>query len=408
MKRRGVLLRAILGAAGGIGWWSGRPTRAASPPGIPAARRVAGPASPDHGAPHVPRIGERVPTSFVIDGRDGDFMLPGLGERSFAVRAIRLRAGGGLTAVTVAPKLVTEGAAARHVAMADAEGPLAARIIADASPVVLEPTRNNVVAGAGDLRGTRFPLFALTRSLGRGRLEVTLELEPVAAQTPRFARPAAVAADFAQRPPGGRGVAWRRAGAGSVAALADPLFGGHAVARCIVSGTGEAGVELAAGGAGAGWFYAAFRLWDVPADVRRLGLLRASDADGRDVFRLDLRRDGARNLAAGDASFGLWATLGADAHLDERLGPVGAHWPDDDAAAVPRTTAFLPVLVHYTAKGALRLWVRELAGPPSIVVAPAPDRGVTRLCAGIIEMKGGSGTVDLLAPRLWPSDPRTA
>jgi len=220
--------------------------------------------------PHLPTTTpDTLAARVVVDAADGDVILPPLAGSSVALERIELRAHAGPVAVDVAPALVTGGTVRRRVAVADHRGALATTVRADAPPVVLRPTRDHVVGGERDLRGTRLLLFGLSRTRGAGRLEIRLEATPVPPLVPSFARTGPAAA---------LGEGHR------VHAVVDPLGGADRLLRSATTTARGGGVTLAVDGGR--WIFVAFRLWDPGADRGSLPLLRALDAGRRDVFGL--------------------------------------------------------------------------------------------------------------------------
>jgi hypothetical protein len=312
---------------------------------------------------------------------------------------VRLRARDGVSAATVAAGLVTDGVAPRWVGIADDAGALVARVEAQAPPVLLAPTRRNVIASDFDLRGTRFPAFRLSEVVGRGQLEVTLDLEPIAMLAPSFedgARAAAAAAAETAVPHG-----LVRDGAGEVGTIADPLFGRHRVTRCTAAGGGRAAVALApvAEGGDDAWLYGALRWWELPDDGASTPLLRGYAGTDEEVFELQVVGGAVPALQLRVAGGMVPTTV--------PLGALGEHWSDHDPTARPTTSELVPLLVHYRAGGTVHVWLRDVTGTPRAVVPHGLTRRLARVELGVLRPGGAAArTIDLEGAAWWHDDPR--
>ena len=346
-------------------------------------------------------------TNFVLDGAAGDSSLPMVGDRSFVVRKIRLRATDSLTA-TVIPQLMTDGATPRRVTMHDDDGLLTATVAAGAPPVCLTPSRHNVVASDTSFGGLRLAVFNLSAVSGAGRIEVTLDFAPAHLPVPRFTTPPAHEASFSGGVLAGA-LDYESGNGGGNYESPEPLFGVHDCARLTIAGAGSSrGVYFdteTPDPLGELWMYTAVRLVEMNGGYTArtdllYGLGGATGGFDR-IFEVFLDEDAPKRLKATVDVQG----EGTPQTLD--LGPVTDFWPTYDPTATPATTDFVPILVHYRNDGVFEVWSGDLSAPPRTV-----SHGATAVISRARFMTGADDaatrTVDYLPPKVWTVDPGVA
>lgn len=350
---------------------------------------------------------DRTAMSVTITAREGDHVLPALGERSYRIRRLQLRAGAGLDAARIAPKLATDGAT-RSVAMADADGPLSAVVEAGQPPVMLVPTAGNLIGSFDDGYGLRVPMFSLGDVQGAGELQIALDLEAVDPLLPDFSAATPLAAlDLTGGAVGGDATVWT--GVDVSAQLTpgnDALLGVRPVARCESAASGPQGTALLEleppTPTNDLWIYAAFRPWTgSPGSATTVVNLSTAARDyTQRIATLGVQENFEQIVSGTDllttAQYDNFSSLAT-------LDPV---W---DKTRTPSGVDFIPVLIHY-APGIWDVWVKDLTGAPTF---SRPGHAMTEPVAwagiGIGRPNTNDARVyDVVAAALYATDPRSA
>lgn len=340
-----------------------------------------------------------VPTGFILDAQNGDHLMPSSGGVSYEIRRITLRARGGLTEATVAPKLSTDGASPRQVAIEDESGALSAVVTAGSPPLALTPTKNNLIGSWLDLYGKRLPMFTVSGVSGTGELEVILELAPLSRSEPTFSTTPTYAAAFADGANNGDGPLWVDGPTTVGEIVADPLYGNRELFRSHTEETGNDAkstiniqksddfTEL--------WAYTALRVAQINSSAMTPVIVGA--AGGTEVWSITIDGPNERLVAQVDGTT-----------ID--LGDLVDLWPDYDPSETPNTTDLLPILVHYSNTGDFEVWIgRDIGGTPTATHTHAETAAFNNMKFGVY-MPDAADTNEYYytEPKIWLTAPGVA
>jgi hypothetical protein len=194
--------------------------------------------------------------------------------------------------------------------------------------------------------------------------------------------------------------------AGNVAAvLADPLLGQTRMMRSTTPFTGPQGqpVQIVnwSGFSDDFWVTVAVRPWEV-LTAGTIPVVNARNG-GTDLFRLVLDEVNETVRAEVDVS-GSVRTL--------NFGALTDFWPNFDASAMPATTDFVPVLIHYVAAagGAGTGTFAVTLGSTTLSTTHDAAAVPNNLAAGIWRASpapGGHRTIDTTEIAIYSTDPRS-